>query len=150
MMFTLILLASLFTGDPPVAWEFRSIANGTEEMEILIVADIDEGWHVYATDLPSDEGPLPTVFRFEESNAFRLKGDLAEPEPVEQFDPNFAVLVKHHSGKPEFTMKLERTTAEAFTVKGEVEYMACNDRTCLPPLVVPFAIEVKEVSQARE
>ena len=142
MMFALILLASLFVTDPPVAWEFQAIANGTEEVKIKITAQIDEGWHVYATDLPSDEGPLPTVFRFEESTDFRLMGDLIEPAPVEQFDPNFAVMVKHHSGKPEFTMKLERTTAEAFTVKGEVEYMACNDRTCLPPLVVPFEITI--------
>lgn len=143
MMFTLIILASLFAGDPPVKWEFHSIANGKHEVKIILTANIDEGWHVYATDLPSDEGPLPTVFRFEENDAFQLKGALIAPQPVEQFDPNFAIMVKHHSGRPEFSMELKRNTPEAFTVKGEVEYMVCNDRTCLPPVAVPFSIEVE-------
>ena len=151
MLLAVILFAlSIDPGDRVVTWQFSSVSNGPKEVVITLTAQIDEGWHMYATDLPSDEGPLPTEFRFTESELYVIDGDLIESEPVEQFDPNFSVVVKHHSGSPEFKMKLNRRTTEAFTVKGEVEYMVCNDRTCLPPAVVPFSIEVEEVSQARK
>ena len=135
----------LSLGDPPVSWEFRSVVAANNEVVIGLTAHIESGWHIYATKLPSDEGPLPTVITITESEQ-AIVGELLEPEPVEQFDPNFAILVKHHSGDPEFQLKLTRRTREAFTVKGEVEYMACNDRTCLPPVAVPFTIEIAAIS----
>jgi len=41
----------------------------------------------------------------------------------------------------------DNKTGEAFTVNGDVEYMACNDQMCLPPLKVPFAVEVPALTK---
>ena len=126
----------------PVSWSFsvRSMEDAGIVVEVL--ARLDSGWHLYATRLPSDQGPIPTTFRFLPSTDFTLAGDLVEPEPKEEYDHNFAMLVRHHSGAPVFTQRIERRTNGAFSVQGEVEYMVCNDVTCLPPVVVPFLIQV--------
>ncbi len=143
-MIALLLLVAWAGYSPasPVTWHFG--ASGTDDGKVLITmtAQLEDGWHIYATELPSEEGPLPTEFRFTESAAYTVNIPLTEPEPVEEYDPNFLTTVRHHSGTPRYTMLVERVEAGSFTVQGEVEYMVCNDRTCLPPVVVPFNIEV--------
>lgn len=134
----------------PVTWDFAAKHTAEGKVLVMLTADLEEGWHLYATTLPTDEGPLPTEFRFQESEAYTIEVPLTEPEPVEEFDPNFALIVRHHSGEPEFTMLIEPVANEPFEVKGEVEYMVCNDRTCLPPVVVPFTIEVPPIITGKE
>lgn len=109
---------------------------------IELVATPDTEWHFYALDLPMDEGPLPTEFRFTSSAAFNLDGAINEPEPREEYDPNFAMVLRFHDGVTRFTQRIIPTTTEAFSVEGELEYMCCDNTTCLPPLVVPFSIPV--------
>ncbi len=130
------------TGGPAV-WSFSASAQGSGHVNLEMKAVIEKGWHMYATVLPSDQGPIPTVFRFEPSDAYVPAGGVQEPVPVEEFDDNFGMVVRHHSGQPAFILPIDAKNNDPFIVKGEVEYMLCNDRTCLPPTVVPFEIHVK-------
>ena len=127
----------------PVSWHFAAADTEDGKVLVTLTAEVEDGWHLYATELPSDEGPLPTIFRFEESEHYKVDVPLTEPEPVEEFDQNFGMMVRHHSGSPQFTVLVEPTTTQPFTVEGEVEYMVCNDVTCLPPKVVPFSITIE-------
>ncbi len=111
-------------------------------MDVMLTAQLEEGWHLYATELSSDQGPIPTSFRFMPSDAFEVAGVLMEPEAKEEYDPNFAMTVRHHSGRPVFSLPIMRKSKEAFTVEGELEFMVCNDKTCLPPEVVRFSIPI--------
>ncbi|MCB0764179.1 MAG: hypothetical protein KDB84_05710 [Flavobacteriales bacterium] len=139
------------SGNGPASWSFQArIAEGSA-VQVELMATLKEGWHVYATELPSDLGPLPTVFRFSDSPHYKATGPVQEPLPVEVYDENFAMVVRHHSGTPVFTLPVERLTDDPFTVDGELEYMVCNDKTCLPPEVVKFRIEVPAaVSNVKE
>lgn len=131
--------------DPPVTWTFSQAASADGHLLVVMSAAIQPGWHVYATTLPREDGPLPTVFRFHESSAFELVGELSGPEPEEAYDPNFAMFVRHHSGNARFLRTLRPLDEVPFSVDGEVEYMACNDHTCLPPVAVPFSVRFNEV-----
>lgn len=142
----LLTLLALLAGLPlssPVKWKFASLPGDQGLVELKITAMVEPGWHIYATTLPSEDGPLPTVFRFKESDRYEVLKPLQEPEPVEEFDPNFQTIVRHHSGEPVFTMTVRSITKGSFAVEGEVEYMVCNDRTCLPPVVVPIKITIE-------
>jgi thiol:disulfide interchange protein DsbD len=144
-MLTLIVLA-LLAGIPaasPVKWKFASIPTEKGLVELKMTAVVESGWHIYATTLPNTDGPLPTEFRFKENDRYKVIEPLREPEPVEEFDPNFQTIVRHHSGNPEFTMTIQPIAKGSFAVEGEVEYMVCNDRTCLPPVVVPIKITLE-------
>ena len=142
--FALLLLSSAMTigafAGGPITWTFSALqaADGQEMVQLQAVCEA--GWHIYALTLPRDDGPFPTVIRVTESKDFEKGGDVAEPAPQEHEDPNFQMTVRYHEGKPVFTIPIKRHTQEAFTVSGEVEYMSCNDRTCLPPQVVKFNV----------
>lgn len=126
----------------PVQWSFLAVAEKDGSVVLELNAQAEEGWHIYATVLPSDEGPLPTEFRFSPSDSFELVGLIHEPDPVEEYDPNFAVDVRFHHGATRFAQRIKINSEEPLTVVGELEYMCCNGSTCLPPLIVPFRIPV--------
>ena len=86
--------------------------------------------------------PIPTTIRFAPSEHFAVAGQLDEPAPEEVFDPNFEMQVRYHSGTPRFVQAMNATTTAPFRLSGEVEYMVCNDKTCLPPVAVPFTVDV--------
>jgi thiol:disulfide interchange protein DsbD len=52
--------------------------------------------------------------------------------------------VRYHSGTPVFVQVFQPTTPGLHVVKGEVEFMVCNDKTCLPPEVVAFSIDLPD------
>ena len=141
---TLALIATLPVGSP-VTWSFSSAPAADGSVLIELTAQCAEGWHIYATELPSDEGPIATSFRFAPSEAYKVVGELKEPVPEEQYDPNFAMTVRSHSGAPRFVLSIMPRTHEPFAVDGEVEFMVCNERTCLPPVIVPFTVRVEPV-----
>ncbi|MFZ1688414.1 MAG: protein-disulfide reductase DsbD domain-containing protein [Flavobacteriales bacterium] len=131
----------------PVQWTASVGTDANGGLLLNATATMEEGWHVYALTLPRDDGPFPTVFTFEPSSAYELKGGVVEEEPVEVEDPNFGMLVRYHGHKPVFVQKVERVSPAAFQVKGAVEYMACNDRMCLPPKTVPLVFQVDPVAK---
>lgn len=137
----LFLALRTFAGGP-ISWTFTPItaANGQEEVQLQALCE--QGWHIYALTLPRDDGPFPTVIRVNGSADFEMAGNIVEPDPEEVEDPNFQMTVRYHAGKPVFAIPIKRHTPAAFDVSGEVEFMSCNDKTCLPPQVVKFNVTI--------
>lgn len=137
-------ISLFFAAQPgvPVSWNTQSAVQRDGTVLVELIAEVEEGWHLYATRLESDQGPLPTVFRFAPSEAYAVSGELLEPAPKEEFDPNFGMTVRYHSGSPRFAQAIKPVGRGGFIVKGEVEYMVCNQKTCLPPKVVPFELTI--------
>lgn len=139
-----VLLSTLLTAMAPagpVTWSFAAKPAPDGVVSIELTATVGEGWHIYATKLENDLGPIPTTIRFEKNDALVPVGELGEPVPEEVFDPNFEMQVRYHSGAPVFVQQF-KTTAAVQVVKGEVEFMVCNDKTCLPPEVVKFSLDI--------
>lgn len=143
-MFPLLLSAALSVAAPngPVSWSFAAQRYSQGLVEVALTATVDTGWHIYATLLENDLGPIPTTVRFSQNEGMSPVGELVEPTPEEVFDPNFEMQVRYHSGSPVFVQHFKSTSDRIPAVKGEVEFMVCNDKTCLPPEVVKFEIEV--------
>lgn len=137
---TIAMAAALSASGHPAVWSFSAEPAEGGLVRLVLTVDLEPGWHIYHFELPSDEGPLPTELHVEASAAYRVKGGWSAPEPVEEFDPNFAVTVRHHSGTVRFTTLLQPLRGLPFEATGSVEYMLCDDRTCLPPTVVPFRV----------
>jgi len=139
-----LVLATFIGGQsitgPVVTWSFlaKPLEGGVVSVECT--ATVQEGWHIYATRLENDLGPVPTTIRLLPSGSYSLVGELDEPKAEEVFDPNFEMLVRYHSGAPRFVQHVRPSGKGEPTIKGEVEFMVCNDVTCLPPEVVPFSI----------
>lgn len=144
----LLLLLSLLQSTPsdPAKWMFSSEQSTDGVVNVQLQATLEEGWHLYAISLPSDQGPIATSFTFKNSSEWVAAGELVEPVPVEEYDMNFAMDVRHHSGSPVFILPIKRATDKTFNVEGELEFMVCNNKTCLPPKVVPFSIVIPATS----
>ncbi len=137
-----LLVAAAARAGGPISWSFAAVPGKDGQVNVELRAQCEAGWHIYALTLPRDDGPLPTLIRIKADPAFK-SGDVQEPKAVEVEDPNFQMLVRYHDGAPVFVIPVERTSKGAFTVEGEVEYMSCNDKTCLPPQVVKFNVPVE-------
>src|SRR5690606_34898512 len=79
---------------------------------------------------------------FEQSDGFSLIGKVTEtPNAVSAFDPNFDMQIAWHEKKVSFKQKVALRQAIT-TVNGTLEFMVCNDKSCLPPEEVPFSIPI--------
>ncbi len=125
----------------PVKWSFNVEQTGTEAT-LLLKATIDKTWHLYSQDIP-DGGPIPTNFKFTPSDDYELEGKVMEPEAKTFHDSNFEMDLKFFEKEVLFRQKIKLKTTHAFSVKGTLEFMACDDKMCLPPNEIPFSFQIK-------
>lgn len=127
----------------PVKWKISLKDTPTAEKEVVFAATIDNGWHLYDMNLP-EGGPVSTSFTFETLQGVELIGQpVSDIKPTVVYDELFAMDLRWYPGAVTFTQKIKITDPKKFNIEGEVEFMACNDETCLPPDRVEFAFNAK-------
>lgn len=125
----------------PVDWDFRVEQKSKNTATLFFIADIDEGWHIYAQD--PNGGRTPTIFSIEESDNFKLIGPVTEPEnAIRKYDSIFNMEVSLFDGKVSFSQDIELLTTESFQINGFVEYFSCDDERCLPPEEEDFSLVI--------
>ncbi len=141
----LLATGSLFAQlETPVTWELSLNRISDTEAEVVITMEIDKGWHVYSAYLDSMTSALPTEgFWSDSATEYTIVGGLQELEPHEDYDPNFEETLKWHEEEAVFRQKFIIHSAEDFSLLGEITFMACNDRMCLPPEYVDVDLLVK-------
>ena len=142
-LLALVALAQILT---PVKWKIKlDDKGGAPEKEIVFTATADKGWHLYDMNLP-EGGPVSTSFTFETLNGAELIGQpVPSVKPTTVYDEQFAMNLRWYPGTVSFIQKLKITDPAKFKVEGEVEFMACNDETCLPPDQIPFSFDKKSI-----
>jgi thiol:disulfide interchange protein DsbD len=125
----------------PVKWTFESKQDGNEAT-LIFKAVIDEGWHLYDTQLP-EGGPIKTSIHFADSALFEFVGELTkDPQPTEVFDKTFNMKLGYFSQQAVLTQKIKLKTTDKVDIKGFVEFMSCNDETCTPPTETEFTFNL--------
>lgn len=140
--FLFLMVSQLFAQIlEPVKWSFESKQEGLEAT-LIFTADIENGWHLYDTQLP-EGGPIQTSFNFEDSTLFDFVGELVkEPLPTEYFDKIFNMKVGYFSNQAVLTQKIRLKSSDKVDIKGYVEFMSCNDETCTPPTEADFVFSL--------
>lgn len=129
----------------PVKWSFESKQDGLEAT-LIFKANIEEGWHLYDTELP-EGGPIRTSINFSDSTLFEFIGGLIkEPLPTEFFDKTFNMKLGYFSKEAVLTQKIKLKGNEKVDIKGFVEFMSCNDETCTPPTEADFTFSLNAES----
>ncbi|MFA6767377.1 MAG: cytochrome c biogenesis protein CcdA [Parabacteroides sp.] len=129
----------------PVKWKIKLEDSGTPEKEIVFTATVEKGWHLYDQNLPS-KGPVSTSFTFETLKGVELDGKaMPSIKPTVVYDPSFAMNLRWYAGTVSFTQKIKVIDPAKFKIEGAVEFMACNDETCLPPDQVSFSFGRKSI-----
>ena len=128
----------------PVKWNFKYTPEG-ENIKVNAKATIEEGWHLYALELESFDGPIPTAFYFDGKS--KLIGDIKVKDPIEAYDPNFQMDVAFYEHEVDFEFVVSATDGVA---EGQVEFMVCNSERCLPPELIDFSNQEKTTGVAGE
>ena len=127
----------------PVKWKIKLEDSKTAEKEIVFTATIEKGWHLYDMNLP-EGGPVSTSFTFETLQGAELIGQpVSNIKPTVVYDEQFAMDLRLFPGAVTFTQKVKILDPKKFKIEGEVEFMVCNDETCLPPDRESFAFDSK-------
>ena len=122
----------------PVKWKVSMQGEGNEK-EFVFHAYIEDGWHLYATDIPSG-GPIPTSFSFDEISNVSLKGDITPSKrPHEEYSALFDMKLGWYNSTIDFKQTIFIENPDSFKITGYITYQACNDVTCLPPTKHEFS-----------
>lgn len=139
LLFSLISLIAFAQMFNPVEIEQKLTVKGAEG-ELLFTAFIEEGWHLYATDIPAG-GPTAATITFETIEGAEAVGSLQSGAgAIENMDPIFGMRVSYFEGEGTFIQKLN-FTGGAYRLQGYLEYGSCNDENCMPPTKYEFDIK---------
>lgn len=136
LMMPMVSVAQIYD---PVQWSFSTESLGNNEYNVIFKAEIEAGWHVYSQNI-ADGGPIPTAFYFAEATDYERVGVVTESEAIVLQDPVFDMELRFFEKEAIFTQKVKVLGKEPVALKGELEYMVCNDGMCLPPTAVEFDI----------
>ena len=118
--------------------QLKTLKGG--EAEIIFSATIDDGWHVYSTDMGSD-GPISATFNVVKMEGVETVGKLQPRGQVtKQYDKMFGMELRFFEKKGQFVQRV-RFTQSKYVIDCYLEYGACNDEMCLPPTEVAFKTE---------
>lgn len=136
----------------PASWT-ASVSPATarpgETVTVSVTATVKPPYHIYSIVPVPSPGPQETHVTISAPGVTAV-GGVEESAPKTLNDPNFGKAVGIHEGTATFTQKLtvEKTATPAPTVPLtiSVRFMACDDKSCLPPKTVtvtapPFGIE---------
>ena len=133
----------------PVKFTVSQNKLSDSEFEIVFKGQIEAGWHVYSTDIASG-GPTAATVEFDEIKGAEPVGKLKPTgHVIKKFDEMFGMDVTYMEGTASFTQKM-RITGPTYTVKGYLNYGACNDENCIPPSQAEFSYSGKGVAKAAE
>ncbi len=142
---TTFLCNGLWAQIEPVKWTFEAEKVNETEYDIVVTADIDNGWSVYSQHIDDQNaGPVPTQLNIENQGNIELVGKSKETGlKQESFDENFGMKLVKYSRKARFTQRV-KVASDTSRVQGSLTYMTCDSESCLPPTDVDFNITLNE------
>ena len=127
--------------------ELKTLDGG--EAEIIFTGKIDDGWHVYSTDLGSD-GPISATFNVVKMEGAEKVGKLkSRGKEIKQYDKLFEMELRFFEKQVTFVQKI-RFKKPKYDIDCYLEYGACSDEMCLPPSEVTFKQSGKSPIEAKD
>ncbi len=122
----------------PVRFDYSAVKKGNNLYELHIKTLLQPKWHIYSVKNP-EGGAEPTTIKVKEGSsvgAIKEKGKLKTA-----FDREFNVHQKYYEDAVDF-VQLVKLKPGNNKISGNIVYMVCNDKQCLPPKEVEFKIKL--------
>lgn len=149
LFFTLTLTAMICAVAAPAKhahWSWSVDATSATEGNIVVTVDIDEGWHIYGFTSPESTTVVTNI-------TVKAPGlDLAPEwtpsvQPEMYHDTTSDLDLPVWEGKVTFTRAYKVTdSAAGHRITGEIDFMTCNDVTCLAPENKEFELTIGDVN----
>jgi thiol:disulfide interchange protein DsbD len=133
----------------PIIWEVNSslVQDGIYKLEIS--AKLEKGWHLYSQFLEQNEGydplnsPFSTYITYELNSDFDTIGSTKEIGVETHYDPVWESEISFFNEKAMFTQLIKSNSLDSTLLKGNINFMICNETQCLPPEDYSFTIDLK-------
>ncbi len=143
-----LLSASASAQESFVSWSSSIEQTEEDQYQIVIQADIAEGYHIY--DLAPYGGYNPTVVTFIPSAGVELVGEVTLLTPPKRyFDPTFEREMGSFYQVAQFAQSV-KLVEQSGQVKVEIEWMSCTETTCIPPEEAELTINLGEVMETAQ
>ena len=137
ILFTLLFSLTAMAQQNPVHFSVQQKQVSPTEVEVIFTAKIDQGWHVYSTNLPAD-GPTSASLHVDKAEGVTPVGKFTtRGKELNVYDKTFEMKLRYFENSVGFVQRY-KITAKTYSIKGYLEYGACNDEMCLPPTQVEF------------
>ena len=115
-----------------VSWKNSVEHLGGDSYRIVLEAAIPAPYHMYDMG-PYDGGPNATEFSFTPGEDAVLEGGVEQlTRPERHYDKTFEMEIGTFAKKARFAQKV-KLTAQAANVGVRIDWMICDDTSCLPP-----------------
>jgi hypothetical protein len=114
-----------------VIWQWQADPSVNSETVIRFTAHVAQGWHLYSQHVP-EGGPMPTRFSFDNGDDYIMVNQMKENGNAIKFhDDTYEMEIIWFTGVVFFEQRV-KLTPQATQAKGTIEFMSCNDHTCIP------------------
>lgn len=126
----------------PVSWKFTASGQQAE-----MTATISGAWHMYDIG-PYEGGPNATTFTFDLPAGVTLDGGIVQVnKPTRVQDEIFGMEIGYFAKSAKFVQKFKvspqlAAAGKPIAIKGNVEWQACDDESCLPPMDEDFTVNI--------
>lgn len=153
-LLTLATVLSAFTASAQsVTWKSSVEPLDGDIYRIVFEASIPTPYHMYDMG-PYEGGPNATTIVITPGEGMTLDGGVEQlTTPERHYDEMFSMEIGTFSGKAQFAQRV-RLTAEQATAKAQIEWMICDDTSCMPPddteltITVPTGAKAESVPAA--
>lgn len=134
----------------PVSWKFGATGQQAE-----ITATISGEWHMYDIG-PYEGGPNATTFTFDLPAGVTLDGGIVQvTKPTRVQDEIFGMEIGYFAKTAKFVQKFKvspqlAAAGKPITISGNVEWQACDDESCLPPMDEDFTVTITPAAPAAQ
>ncbi len=125
----------------PVSWTFTSKKLSEGVYEVQLIANLQQGWHLYSQTQPKDAIAQPTSFAFNKNPLVEIDGKVKESGKLEKFtDKELGISANQYSKQVSFVQRIKLKGKAKSNVGGTVTFQTCDDKKCLPPKTVAFSV----------
>ena len=154
-LFGILTLQAQF--EEPVVWKSKVEQLAEDRYQLIFEAGIAPNWHLYS-QFSDPEGAIPTEFVFDQTDSFKLVGNVTESESVVDYDQVFEMDLTYFNNSAVFQQQIQVLDDRLTQIKVEINYQACDDELCifrtesfilsLDGLVSAVELDIDEKSQA--
>ena len=130
LLAVLLSLSSIIFGQMmnPIKWEAKETTKDNS-VTITYKATIEDGWHLYGTDIP-EGGPNATTFTYNNLVGVEPIGEIKAVSPsVTKFEEMFGIELTWFEKEAIFTQEFKINEKE-WGIGVNISFMGCNDETC--------------------
>ena len=141
LLFTFSVSTAVAQMPSPVQWTYTAKKIADKTYEVHLTASIQTNWHLYSQKQPEDAINQPTEIIFNKNPLVTLNGAVKEVGKMKLFkDEKLKISANQYSEKVDFVQVVKLKANVKTNVVGSVEYQTCDDKKCLPPKKIDFAV----------